>query len=268
MQLSLRRCERRFLGKEMNMNIAPPWITFPSLFFIVALRYLAVSAALYFPFRKLKGNAHFSPTPNYSVPVGQIGHEIRRSLLSCAIFALSGVLVLEGWRYGILPIYTSVQPMGWAYLALSFFLLVSLHEIYFYFTHRWMHRPSIFPKVHLAHHLSRTPTPFASFSFSPWEAAIEAAAVPLLLLLIPVHYSVLLFFLVFMTVLGTTNHLGFYWSKNDWSENWFFRHWIGPHHHSLHHRNVRGNYGLYVKTLDLLFKTELPANGSKEASPL
>ncbi|RZA09109.1 MAG: sterol desaturase family protein, partial [Proteobacteria bacterium] len=218
------------------MEIAPIWITFPALAGIIGLRYLALSGVAYWYFHRRSAH-RFSArrVSTEKLRPSQVRREIGWSLSATIFFALAGVAVLEGVRAGIMPVYFRAEERGWPYLIFSLPLLIFLHETYFYFTHRWMHRPKVFRRVHYAHHQSRNPTPFASFAFHPWEAIVEAAALPLLLLIVPAHYGVVLAFLLFMTVLGITNHLGYEIYPKGTATHWFGRWWVGPTHHSQHH---------------------------------
>jgi Delta7-sterol 5-desaturase len=241
------------------MEIAPLWITFPALIGIIGARYLALSGASYWYFYRREGKPREkNRVSKEGLRPAQVRREILWSLCTTVIFALAGVAILEGYRAGIVPIYLRIEEWGWPYFFLSIALMIGLHETYFYFTHRWMHRPKIFRRVHLVHHQSRNPTPFASFAFHPWEALVEAMALPLIALLIPAHPAALLTFLLFMTVLGVTNHLGYEIYPPGSATHWFGRWWIGPTHHTQHHEAVRGNYGLYFTFWDRLLGTEFP----------
>ena len=241
------------------MEIAPFWISFPALLGIVGLRYLALSGFTYWYFfhvaQKRWATRRISPE---ALRPGQVRREIAWSLCSVAFFALAGCAILEGYRAGWVPLYFSVEERGWPYFFFSVGLMILLHETYFYFTHRWMHRPKVFKAVHLVHHQSRNPTPWASFSFHPLEALVEAAALPLIALLVPAHPAALLLFLLFMTVLGVTNHLGYEIYPAGTARHWFGKWWIGPTHHTQHHQHLRGNYGLYFTFWDRLLGTEFP----------
>lgn len=241
------------------MEIAPLWISFLALLGIIGVRYLALASLSYWYFYGRAGasltHRRVSSKP---LPAGQVRREIAWSLLATVFFALAGVAILEGYRAGLIPIYLHVEERGWPYFFFSVALMIALHETYFYFTHRWMHWPKVFRAVHLVHHQSRNPTPFAAFAFHPLEAFIEAAALPLIVWLVPAHPAAILLFLLFMTVLGVTNHLGYEIYPAGTARHWFGRWWVGPTHHTQHHEAVRGNYGLYFTFWDRLLGTEFP----------
>src|SRR3954462_7357189 len=83
-----------------------------------------------------------------------------------------------------------------------------LHDAYFYWTHRWMHRPRPFRLAHAVHHASRPPTAWAAMSFHPLEALTGAIVIPILVFAIPIHFGALLAVLGVMTFMGVANHLG------------------------------------------------------------
>ena len=230
----------------------PLWWNFSVLFVIIGIRYFLIAGASYLFFYKWgrHGYAKIDPRPPSS---RQIRLEIAWSFSTTAFFALAGVLIIELWARGFVRV--SLGPFNfWAGL-FSFLVLVLLHETYFYFTHRWMHLPKVFARVHRVHHESKSPTPFAAFSFHPLEAALEAAILPLLAVLIPAHAYAFLAFLLFMTVLGVTNHLGFELYPKGTAANWFGRWWVGAVHHQQHHQKVSCNYGLYFTFWDYIFGT-------------
>ena len=71
----------------------------------------------------------------------------------------------------------------------------------------------------------------------------------------PMHYSVILFQLIIMTVSSVINHLDIeIYPKNCY--NTFGKWIIGATHHSRHHKQFKYNYGLYFTFWDRLKKTE------------
>ncbi|MBC7397778.1 MAG: sterol desaturase family protein, partial [Bdellovibrionales bacterium] len=97
----------------------------------------------------------------------QMQSEIFYSILACAIFALAGSGIYIAWKLGWTKVYLDISQYGWGYFFLSFWIAAFFHETYFYWTHRWMHGVRVFRKVHKVHHDSKSPTPWAAFSFHP-----------------------------------------------------------------------------------------------------
>ena len=88
------------------------------------------------------------------------------------------------------------------------------------------------------------------------EALTGAVVIPLLLLLIPIHWGALLFVLGVMTVMGVTNHMGWElfpkWLVEGGAGRWL----ITASHHQRHHKDYRCNYGLYFRFWDHVCGTD------------
>src|SRR3546814_3982259 len=84
----------------------------------------------------------------------------------------------------------SSYPLWWWPSSIVLYLV--LHDGWFYWTHRLLHRPRLFRIAHAVHHASRPPTAWAAMSFHPWESVTGAIVIPLLVFVIPIHVSALL----------------------------------------------------------------------------
>jgi sterol desaturase/sphingolipid hydroxylase (fatty acid hydroxylase superfamily) len=229
-----------------------------ALFVIIALRYFLVAGGAYLVFWRWGRHRFAARKIQAGIPPISIRRlEIRYSLISSAVFAVAGAFVHQLWQGGHTRIYLAVSDYGWAYTLFSLPLLLFLHDAYFYFTHRLMHHPRLFARMHRVHHESRNPSPWAAFSFHPTEAAVEAAVFPLLICVVPIHLAVLFLFLGIMTVLSVINHLGY--------ELYSFElpGIISATNHDLHHRDVRVNYGLYFTIWDDCLGTR--SSGARES---
>lgn len=187
---------------------------------------------------------------------GQVRREFAYSVSTVVVFAANGFLIWLLAANGWVHIYDDVAQFGWAWWGASLVLIVVAHDAYFYWTHRLLHHRRWFGTVHGRHHLSTQPTPWAAYSFHPVEAAIQAAFLPLFLLLVPVHAAVIGVFLVHMILrnaIGHCSHELFPWH---WTPRGMLR-WITPvTHHHFHHARNRGNYGLYFTWWDRWCGTE------------
>jgi Delta7-sterol 5-desaturase len=217
---------------------------------IVALRYAAISGLFaWLTERRIPGR-HASLAP-------QIRREIRWSLASAAIYGAPAGIVAWGWQErGWTRIYAEWSEWPLWYAPLSVLLYLLAHDAWFYWTHRWMHRPRPFRLAHAVHHASRPPTAWAAMSFHPWEALTGAIVIPALVFLIPIHVAMLGLVLAIMTIMGVTNHMG--WEifprrvVNSVLGNWL----ITASHHQRHHEDYRCNYGLYFRHWDRLCGTD------------
>ncbi|MGB8374221.1 MAG: sterol desaturase family protein [Salegentibacter sp.] len=186
----------------------------------------------------------------------QLKKEIIWSLKTSVIFAVVGAITYWLWQNGYTAIYINASEYGFWYLPLSLILVLFLHETYYYWVHRWMHRPKVFRKVHKVHHDSLAPTPWTAFSFHPWEGLLEALILPAILLVIPVHYLVLLFYLLLMTLSSVINHLDIEVYPETFQKSWVGKLFIGATHHHYHHSEFNTNYGLYFTFWDKWMGTE------------
>ena len=184
--------------------------------------------------------------------------EILASLRTAFIFSLLGAIVAVGDHQGWITIYKGFQKVGPLYLVGSLALMLVAHDTYFYWVHRAMHHPRLFALFHRTHHLSRTPTPWAAYSFAVPEAIVHAAFVPLFLLFVPMHGLGLLAFGIVQILRNVMGHAG----AEVHSAAFGPGRWLGWNntttHHDLHHETGRTNYGLYFRFWDKLMGTEHP----------
>lgn len=228
---------------------------------IVAGRYLAFSGGFAWLTRRRAPGL-------YAGRADQIRKEIAWSLASAAIYGAPAGLLAWGWQArGWTRIYSNVAdyPLWW--LPLSVLVYLFLHDTWFYWTHRWMHRPAIYKRMHAVHHYSRNPTAWTAMSFHPWESVTGAVLIPALVLLIPIHWGALLVVLTVMTVMGVTNHMGWElfprWIVDGPLGQWL----ITASHHQRHHEKYLCNFGLYFRFWDRLCGTDRGIGGFSPAPP-
>ena len=172
-----------------------------------------------------------------TVVPGQIRREILPSVLSVTTFMLPIALVAIAARTGGTRIYHQIADLGWAWYFFSFVLRFAWQETYFYWSHRVMHWPPIYRRVHAWHHLSRHPTPFTAFAFHPFEALIEGMTFVILAFLVPLHVTAIAIFAPHSSRIGQ---------------------WINsPRSHGLHHEKFRGNYSFYTNFWDRVMGTRI-----------
>jgi len=230
---------------------------FPRILLADFLRYFLTAGAAWFVFWvfffKFWKHRVIQPKP---LRANRIWQEFRYSMCTVVIFALVGFGILSLKNAGLTSIYDHIGAHGWLWFAGSIPLIILLHDAYFYWTHRLMHHPKIFRHVHLVHHRSTNPSPWAAYSFHPFEAVVQAVFFFFFVVLVPAHGLALFVFLVYMIVRNVLGHLGI-----EFLPAWFVRNkWLNLHttttHHDLHHKHVNGNYGLYFTWWDRWFGTE------------
>ncbi|MFN7117668.1 MAG: sterol desaturase family protein [Saprospiraceae bacterium] len=188
----------------------------------------------------------------------RILHEIQHSAYTALVFALMGVGIYFLKSAGYTQLYNDINEFGWFYLVGSFFFLTFLHDTYFYWTHRLMHHPKIFPLLHKVHHISNNPTPFAALSFHPLEAIVEIGIVPVAVLFIPFHPLILLLFATWSLFFNVMGHLGYELFPQGFVHHPILK-WLNTStHHNMHHSRSNCNYGLYYNFWDTVMGTNAP----------
>lgn len=223
-------------------------VTTTALSLIIGLRYFLVAIPVHVLFWAGKGRGRrLNSRPPDSA---RIRREIWASLIACPIYALPVAIVLELWKRGGTAIYADIHawPLWWLPVSAIVYLLA--HDTFYYWLHRALHHPKIFPWAHAEHHRSKDPTAFASFAFDPAEAAATAWFLPALAMIIPIHLGVALALLTLMTGTAVLNHAG----REIWPDRWLqlppLRWLITATHHDKHHKLFACNYGLYFQFWD------------------
>jgi sterol desaturase/sphingolipid hydroxylase (fatty acid hydroxylase superfamily) len=185
--------------------------------------------------------------------------EFRATLHTGGIFALEFALLVVLTFNGFTQLYLHQRPYGVVYDIVSFGLAVLIHDAYFYWTHRWMHRRSVFNRVHLDHHRSKFPTAWTAFSFHPLEAIVEGGIHVLLPILMPMNAAVLGAFIIWTNLYAALLHCGHdvFFVRGAGANTWRARWLNGPVEHEAHHSGYEGNYALYFTFWDRLMKTRL-----------
>lgn len=188
----------------------------------------------------------------------QFKKEVRWSMITAFIFAVTGAILALLWQRGFTKIYTDTNeyPIWW--LPASLIIAMVVHETYYYWLHRWMHHPKIFRIVHKVHHDSNITSPWTAFSFHPLEGIMQAIFLPALLLLLPMHLYVILTQLTLMTFSSVINHLDIEIYPRNFHRHILGKWLIGATHHSLHHKQFKFNFGLYFTFWDKWKNTESP----------
>ncbi|MEX2382573.1 MAG: sterol desaturase family protein [Opitutales bacterium] len=170
----------------------------------------------------------------------QYRHEIFWSLVSLLIFTLVAWSIFNPWIRPHTQIYFNIGDYGWGWVGASVVLLILLHDTWFYWTHRLMHHRRLFKLFHACHHRSHSPSPWATFAFSPLEAVVQAGIIVVFAFAFPMHPLALLIWVVWMTSFNVLGHLGYEIVPS--------RLYRGPGRyifntitsHDMHHRSVRG----------------------------
>ncbi len=188
---------------------------------------------------------------------GQILREILLSFLTIAVFGVVAIYMFAQSRIrGESVVYSDVSERGWLYFIGSLVVMIVLHDAYFYWTHRLMHLPRLFPALHRAHHRSRTPTAFAAYAFSPAEAVLHALYIPLFTAFLPVHWLVFTLFVLHMIARNVQIHCGVETMPLGAIDHPILGCFTTVTHHDLHHSRGSSDYGLYFTWWDRMMGTE------------
>jgi Delta7-sterol 5-desaturase len=120
-------------------------------------------------------------------PKSRIRSEFLHSLSSMMIFSVIGVCIYFARKHGYGKLYFDINEYGKLYFFLSIGIAILMHDTYFYWTHRLMHHPKLYKHIHLVHHQSTNPSPWAAYSFHPFEALIQGLIGPIIVFTIPIH---------------------------------------------------------------------------------
>ncbi len=248
-----------FLRQIGLLNPPYLWGSTIALFVIIFVRYLVVSKVyhnFFFHWNKQKFKHRVLNTRRLRKKQSQ--KEIYWSAIGSAIFTVLGMGLIILWQRGHTAIYTELDAYPLWYLPISILLVLFIHDTYYYWVHRWMHLPRVYRSVHRTHHMSVQTTAHTSFSFHPLESLLQAIAIPLLVVWLPINIWAVMFILLLMTLSATINHAGVEIYPSSWGRHWLGKWIIGAAHHDDHHKKFTYNYGLYFTFWDKWMGTETP----------
>jgi len=222
----------------------------------IFLRYLILAAIYHHIFYKKLGSLQRYRLLHSQIKMPQVRKEIFYSLVGAFIFAVAGAVMLILWQRGYTQIYLTLHVWDVLWVPISVFVAMFIHETYYYWLHRWMHKPKVLHLFHQTHHESVYTSSFTSFSFHPLEAIFQALFMPLLVLFLPIHVFVLVALLLIMSISAVINHAGVEVFPTSFAQSKIGKWFIGATHHDMHHLHYRYNYGLYFTFWDVWMDTE------------
>ena len=183
--------------------------------------------------------------------------EVKNSARTVLIFGVVLGSLLSPLVLPFTKISVSGEGLSWIWMGASFFLLLLIHDSYFYFMHLLMHTNRFLRQFHHIHHRSTNPTPYASQSFHWVEAVLEIIWIVPVVFLVPLSRGTLIAFSFFTIIYNIYGHLGYEILSSRARSGPWLRYFNTSTHHNLHHKNyLSGNYGLYFLFWDKFFKTE------------
>lgn len=186
--------------------------------------------------------------------------EFRQSVETILVFALVNLLTFAMYHAGWLPVARGAPDIG--IMAAQVVSMVLMHDAWFYWMHRTLHLKMLFRRAHAAHHLSRTPTSWAAYSFAPIEAVFESIYVPVMFVIVshvaPMQPWAIFIFLGHQIARNAIGHSGFELAWPGFTRSRWTGWMTTTTHHDLHHVEGRYNFGLYFTWWDRTMGTEHP----------
>jgi Delta7-sterol 5-desaturase len=235
----------------MNWDLYFKYVT------IIGSRYMILTTLAFIIFYILLRKTNAGKKIQLKYPKsGDYSREIFFSVLTIFIMAFTPAFILGNQSFAKhTQFYTEIKQYGWIWFTLAFPIMAIVHDTYFYWMHRLIHHPDLFRAVHLIHHKSINPSPFAAYAFHPLEAVLEAGIFIIFVFLMPIHFYHLLFFFLFMIIYNVYGHLGWELYPKGFNKYRFGK-WINTSvAHNMHHHYFKGNYGLYFLFWDRLMGT-------------
>lgn len=202
----------------------------------------------------LRGRKIRAQTP----PARQLAMEFVVSLRSIALFATAAIGMDVLSHAGAYPLLQVAHQWGAAWFWVSLVLMILGHDAYYYWTHRALHRPAFFRKMHRQHHRSHNPSPFTAYSFDMGEAALMAVFVVVWPFLVPTSFAVIALFIVHQIARNTLAHCGYELMPARADGRPALDFLTTTTHHDLHHAQPGSNFGLYFTWWDRWMGTENP----------
>lgn len=220
------------------------------------IRYFALAGFAYWLFYSLGKDKWLHKKIQQRFPKNEnIVHEIKYSFINLLIFSVLGWGTYWLKKNGYTMMYDNISDYGVPYFIFSIIAMIMIHDTYFYWTHRFMHLKKVYPHVHLIHHHSTNPTPWAAYAFHPYEGIINYVILTIMVMIIPTHIDAVIAWLMFSIVENVMGHLGFEFFKEGFTQHKLKGLSNTTTHHNMHHSHFNCNYGLYFNVWDQLMGT-------------
>lgn len=188
--------------------------------------------------------------------VNHFKHDLGFSASTFLVFAIMDVFLLYSESKGYTKLYFDISDYGYVWLGVSFFLVLFIDDMFFYWSHRAMHLPRFYKFFHKVHHESTDPSPLTAFAFHPSEAIIENMMHFVLPFLLPLHFGTIIAWQIFSMLNNVLAHLGYEIYPKIWVKLPIMQFKTASTHHNMHHQLFNGNYALYFTWWDKWMGTE------------
>jgi sterol desaturase/sphingolipid hydroxylase (fatty acid hydroxylase superfamily) len=219
------------------------------------IKYCSIMGTAYYVFWIVKPSwlNHFKKIQVQERAKPQVQLEMKYSAYTLFLQSLCFFLIYKMNEQGLVHI-VSEQSLWKDLFALLIYVLI--YDPFFYFLHKIMHQNNwLYRHVHVVHHRSLNPTPWATYSFHPIEAVANMLYFFPFLFLTSVSWPMFIVILVFTDMANLAGHLGYEVFSEKIQDSWWGRWITTPTHHNIHHQVSKSNFGLYFNGWDLWFKT-------------
>ena len=187
----------------------------------------------------------------------QIHSELKNAVPVFIVGSLFSALVIYLSSKGYTRIYTDFRMHHVIWSICGFFILLIIDDCWFYWCHRLLHHPRLFPYIHVVHHRSIDVNPFTSMSFHWLEPFLLTLWIFPVAFILPVYAPILGAIQFWGLLDNIKSHLGYELYPAGLNRTWF-RFLTSSTHHNMHHSKFKGNYGVHFRFWDWLFGTEFP----------
>ena len=226
--------------------------------------YLIVCGAAYAVFHlglrgRLQRRKITQKPTGYVSPAQEVGRTIVSSLLGKTPLVLGLAYLASVHAIPAKWIYLHIADHGWLYFIATIVFDVLLFDLWFYLSHRFLlHSRFGYRYIHVVHHRSIDPTPFARNSVHPIEGLLNGLFHVLPVFIIPHHPLAILIATHVKGAVGVLGHLGYETFWSGFTRHRVFRYIVTPVHHHLHHSNsFKSNFSFLIN-YDLIFGTLNP----------
>ena len=177
---------------------------------IVLLRYLLIAGGAYFVmYRLCRKKLEVRKIQGKFPSEKDIKRELSLSFSTVLIYTLVVWLVFCTPVKNLTQIIDADQSIGTMAFMLNLVVMLGVHDLYFYLTHRMLHHPKLYSRFHLAHHRSSNPTPLAALAFHPMEAFVQIGIVVLVVFVMPVNFESIVVFGLINFLHNVYGHSGY-----------------------------------------------------------
>jgi len=185
-----------------------------------------------------------------------------RTFRNEAIFAAVGVvgsgILLAGLTYLLARLPHAApnhNPASWWVVVLEYAFYFFAFDTWFYWFHRWMHTPRVYPWIHKLHHWSTAPNLLTTFSVNPLESFVNGGFLPIFLTFVSVHDRSMAFIGPTSILMGLYVHSGYEFLPRWWNRSWATKWFITTTFHDQHHKYFNWNFGGYTTIWDRICGT-------------